>query len=107
MKLTTGQTAEKLGITTATVRALIKRGQLHDIRTYAENQQRKNPLLASKEVNAFAKEYRRHQRQAKYTNGTNGTPTTGPLGIMQTLTHIQRRLTGIEEQTAALLKLWS
>ena len=97
MKLTTNQVAEKLGITSTTVRALSKSGSLHDVAVRKKGASRHFSHFDSKEVNEFAKTYKKNSRAHNHTNGE----VTAPLGLKSQLDRLETK------ELDKLIGIWS
>ena len=101
MKLNTAQVGEKLGVGSKTVLAMIRRGELTDIRPRREGVKRHYPLVDSKQVSELAKSYRNPKAHS------NGNPKQLIEPVATTATGITSRLDRIEAQLAVLIRLWS
>jgi len=100
MKITVSQAATKLKVTNAAVRDMIKDGLLKDYAVRKNGKKRHYAILDSKEVNAFAKTYRKKTHHKNYKSIVI-TPTTTPkMGIT---TQMER----IEQKIDKLLAIWS
>ena len=100
MKLNVNQVAEKLGISGSAVRSLRDRNLLKDIGSHKEGNKKVYSLFDSKEVNEFAKTYKR-KRHTTTLNKLNGRDNEMPK-----LSNLFSRLDAIEKKLNTLIEMW-
>lgn len=100
MKWNTKQVAEKLGVGLGAVRNMASKNLIHDISIRKPNAKKHFAWFDSKEINEFAKSYKKRSRSNGSVTQTFTVKENAPQGIMS-------RLERLEKKVDKLIAMWS